>query len=77
MTCFIHIAIDSMYGKNNPIYAESSKKKGESILKLSYSVHKPTGYSDLSTNSRSSVNNIFVKKRKLTFSRSSSDHKLK
>jgi hypothetical protein len=73
----MHIAIDSMYGKNNPIYAESSKKKGESILKLSHSVHKPTGYSDLSTNSRSSVNNIFVKKRKLTPSRSSSDHKLK
>lgn len=29
-------------------------------------MHKPSGYSDLSTNSRSSLNNTFVKKRQLT-----------
>lgn len=74
----ITIAIDSMYGKSNPIYNESSKKKGEAILRLSHSVHKPTGYSDLSTNSRSSVNNILTKKRKLTPSVTSSfDYNLK
>lgn len=70
------LAIDAKYGKNNPIYAESSKKKSEAILNLTHSVHKPGWYSDLSTNSRSSVNNTFYKKRQLTPSKSSLSDKL-
>jgi hypothetical protein len=72
------IAIDSKYGKANPIYSESSRKKGEAILKLTHSTHKPLGYSDLSTNSRSSLNNTFIRKQKLDASKhSTSKQKLK
>jgi hypothetical protein len=55
------LAIDEKYGKNNPIYLESSRKKGEAILHLTHSISKQPGYSDLSTNSRSSLNNTFLK----------------
>lgn len=45
---------------------------------MTHSVHKPVGYSDLSTNSRSSLNNTIIKKRQLTPSkRSNSQNKLK
>eukprot|EP00344_Euplotes_crassus_P007319 CAMPEP_0196998816 /NCGR_PEP_ID=MMETSP1380-20130617/4111_1 /TAXON_ID=5936 /ORGANISM="Euplotes crassus, Strain CT5" /LENGTH=224 /DNA_ID=CAMNT_0042415515 /DNA_START=434 /DNA_END=1108 /DNA_ORIENTATION=- len=69
--------IDTKYGKNNPIYIESSKKKGEAILKLSHSTNKNGGYSDLSTNSRSSMNNTSIKKRLISPSSSSSRKRLR
>lgn len=60
ISSFNPLEIDSKYGKDNPIYTESSKKKGEAILKLSHSTHKQGGYSDLSTNSRSSAQNTSI-----------------
>ncbi|CAI2383541.1 unnamed protein product [Moneuplotes crassus] len=69
--------IDVKYGKNNPIYDECSKKKGAAILKLSHSTNKQSGYSDLSTNSRSSMNNTSIKKRLVSPSGSSSRKKLR
>lgn len=71
------IEINEKYGKSNPIYTESSFKKGESILKLSHSTLKPIGESDLSTNSRSSLNNTFTKKQLFSKSKVSLNHKLK
>lgn len=62
MITYLHLAIETRYGKNNPIYVETSKKKGQTIIKLSHSTKRPTGYSDLSTNSRSSLNNPLSKR---------------
>ena len=67
-----HLAIESRYGKNNPIFSETSKKKGQAVLKLSHSTKRHSDkkrasrYSDLSTNSRSSLNNTFSIKKQLT-----------
>ena len=39
-----------------------ARNKGFAILKLAHSTHRPSGFSDLSTNSRSSVNNTLRNK---------------